>query len=84
MQRLLPLLLSALDEASPHVQRYGQAGLHWLVNQLPAADLMGTKELLLHVAKRMVVGCEEGSWRTALPAAVAVTLVSLVTNCRFW
>jgi hypothetical protein len=32
--------------------------------------------LLLDVARRLLVGCEEGSWATAMPAATGLVMVS--------
>jgi hypothetical protein len=41
-----------------------------------AGSLAWHRVLLLDVARRLVVGCEEGSWATALPAATSLVMVS--------
>ncbi|WIA14078.1 hypothetical protein OEZ85_002628 [Tetradesmus obliquus] len=41
-----------------------------------AASLAWHRVLLLDAARRLVVGCEEGSWATALPAATSLVMVS--------
>lgn len=38
------------------------------------ADLRWQSELLLGIASRMVVGCDESVWHAAAPAAVALVL----------
>jgi hypothetical protein len=40
-----------------------------------AASLVWHRVLLLDVARRLVVGCEEGSWATAMPAATSLVMV---------
>jgi hypothetical protein len=58
------------------VSRLGAAALHRLAAAAPPGALEMQRELLLARARRLVVGCEGGVWGSAMPAAVAVVLVS--------
>jgi hypothetical protein len=73
---LLPPTLAASDDAACAVSRYGHVALHWLALAAPAKALSPQRELLLGRAKRLVVGCEASAWGSAMPAAVALVLVS--------
>lgn len=76
----MPLVLAAVDDPAPSVQRYGHAALHHVARHARCSDLDWQKLLLLDVAKRLVVGCEEGLWQSAMPAATALVKV----NLPFW
>jgi hypothetical protein len=73
---VLPLLRAAIDDPSPAVQRYGHAGVQWLAVMAGGEQLAWQQELLLHVANKMVVGCDPAVWGSALPAATRLVLVS--------
>jgi hypothetical protein len=58
------------------VQRYGHAGVQWLAVMAGGDQVEWQQELLLHVANKMVVGCDPAVWGTALPGATRLVLVS--------
>ncbi len=72
---LLPLLLAAADDPSPAVQRSGQLGLLHLAQVAQHGSLSWQRELLLDFCERMVAGCDEGVWDSALAAAAALVQV---------
>ncbi|KAF8066261.1 HOL3 [Scenedesmus sp. PABB004] len=48
----------------------------------PAGALAWQRALLLSVARRLVVGCEESCWATAMPAATALVMALEGRDCR--
>lgn len=72
---LLPLVLAVADDPSASVRQYGHAAMGWLGLQTPAASLRWQGDLLREEARRLVVGCEESCWVTAMPAATSLILV---------
>jgi hypothetical protein len=75
MGLLLPLILAVTDDPSPSVQQYGHAALAWLGSRCQAATLQWQDLLLKDVTTKLVVGCEETCWSTAMPAATALVMV---------
>lgn len=73
---LLPLVLATADDPAPAVQQYGHAMLSWIAVHCQAGSLSWQRVLLLDEAKRLVVGCEESCWKTAMPAATNLVMVS--------
>jgi hypothetical protein len=91
---LLPLALAAAEDPSPAVQRHGAAALLSLslcaaasaaaaappptpvlaASRLAAAQ----RDVLLNASRRLVVGCEPGFARVALPAAAALAVAALL------
>jgi hypothetical protein len=63
---------SQQQAAAQHMMMSGGGGL----SRVRAASLVWHRVLLLDVARRLVVGCEEGSWATAMPAATSLVMVS--------
>jgi hypothetical protein len=82
---LLPLILAVADDPSPTVRQYGHAALGWLgltsnssssSSSSSSEGLQWQGALLRSEAKRLVVGCEESCWGTAMPAATSIVMVS--------
>jgi hypothetical protein len=63
-------------------QQQGMMQVHMQLVRLRAGSLGWHRELLLDVARRLVVGCEEGSWATAMPAATSLVMVSWDLSCK--
>lgn len=84
---LLPLILAVADDPSPSVRQYGHAALGWLGlrarsgNSSSSSGSAGKQglqwqgALLREEARRLVVGCEDSCWGTAMPAATSIVLV---------
>lgn len=74
---LLPLVLAVADDPSPCMRQYGHSTLGWVGLKAAAGGLQWQAALLREEARRLVVGCEESCWGTALPAATSLIMVSL-------
>jgi len=87
---VLPLSLAAAEDPSPSVQRHGAAALLSLSLCGGSAAVAGAatvaasrlasaqRDLLLDASRRLVIGCEPGFARVALPAAAALTVAALL------